>query len=230
MNDKLPNSDPLFHIGHRERLRRKFKEEKLTDDEKLELFLSYIIPRRDVRPLARALMAKYLTLYQVITAPIDDLRKFPGIGENTAIALKLLQDLLVTGYKGQMMEEKVFHNEKIFHNYCQMMLNGKMKEEFHVIYMDQNMRLLDNELHSRGTIDWTGIYSREIVRRALDLNAKYVALAHNHPMSGESFSTPDIKLTTELQSVLEKLGIELYDHIVVSNGIAYSARNLHLLK
>ena len=89
--------------------------------------------------------------------------------------------------------------------------------------------MISDELHSSGTVDWAAVYVREIVKRALDLNARSIVMLHNHPTAYTSFSTQDIEITIELANALDKLGIQLYDHLLVSGDVIYSARNMHLL-
>lgn len=222
--------DTNFHIGHRDRLRQKFLDGRLADYEKLELLLGYVIPRRDVRPLARSLIKKYGSIYQILASPLDVLMANNGIGRNTAIFLKLVHDIMCIGYSNQMAERPIFHNEQTLSNYCKLQLAGKTVEEFHILYMDDNRRLLEDWTHSVATIDWAAVYPREILRRALELNARHVILLHNHPVSGESFSSPDIDMTEELAKMLAPLDIMVDDHYLVSNGILYSARNMQLFK
>lgn len=226
-----PDDDDLyFHSGHRERLRQKFLEDKLADYELLELLLSFVIPRRDVRPLARGLIAKFGGIYQVLTAPIDDLMEFKGIGRNTAIFIKAIHKIMVVGYKSNLDKVTIFHNEKILTNYCLLLMSGKTKEEIHILYMDEDKRLLADDLHSIGTVDWAAAYPREILKRALNLNAKSIVLVHNHPKPNTSFSMDDIELTERIKDLLATVNIEVHDHYVVSGGIVYSARNMFLLK
>ncbi len=222
--------DVNFHLGHRERLRQKFLDNKLTDYEQLELLLGFVIPRRDVRPLARGLIAKFGGIYPILTAPIENLIEYKGIGKNTAIFIKLVHQIMLSSYKTCLETGTVFHNEKILSNYILLLLSGKATEELHVLYLDVNRRLLADDLHSSGTINYAVVYPREIVKRALALSAKYVILLHNHPTPNTSFSSDDVQITTELQALLKPLGIEIHDHYVVSGGIVYSARNLFLLK
>lgn len=227
---KSDKTDLNFHAGHRQRLRQKFLDGHLADYELLELILSFVIPRRDVRPLARGLIAHFGSIYQILTAPIDDLQNFKGIGYNTAIFLKAICHLMITGCKFKLAEQPIFHNEQILTNYCILKLSGKTVEEFHVLYLDMNMRLIADDLHSIGTIDWTPVFTRDIVKRALDLSARSVVLMHNHPTPNTSFSTTDIEMTESVEKALAQFDIELYDHYVVSGGIVYSARNMFLLK
>jgi len=220
--------DKLFRLGHRDRLRQKFLTGKLTDAEHLELLLAGIIPRRDVRVLARSLIQRFGSVSQVFTAPIDALEQFPGVGHNTAVYLKLINELLVRGYKTRMLEQTIFHDMRVITNYCLTKMSGKSVEEFHVLYLDKDYRLLQDETHSVGTVDWAPIFEREIIKNALNMNARSIALLHNHP-GGGLFSTEDVKYTEKLEAALNTIGIEVYDHYLVSNGILYSMRNEHLL-
>ncbi|MBO8406924.1 MAG: RadC family protein [Proteobacteria bacterium] len=233
MSNNAPKSDAedlSFHSGHRERLRQKFLDNNLADYELLELLLSFVIPRRDVRPLARGLMKKFGGIYPILSAPIDKLTEFRGIGRNTAIFIKTVHKIMLQGYKCELETQKVFHNERALLNYCLLLLGGKSKEESHVLYLGPDYRLLADDLHSVGTNDWAAIYPREILKRALELNALSVLLVHNHPTPLTTFSTEDIKLTADVQSLLNSGDIRLHDHYLVSGGIVYSARNMFLLK
>ena len=227
---KSEDKDLSFRSGHRERLRQKFLGDKLADYELLELLLSFVIPRRDVRPLARGLMAKFGSLYQVITAPIESLMEFNGIGRNTAIFIKAIHKIMIAGYKSNLDKVTIFHNEKVLANYCLLIMSGKTKEEIHILYLDDDMRLLADDLHSVGTVDWAAAYPREILKRALELNAKSIVILHNHPRPNTSFSEDDIELTDRIKDLLATVDITVHDHYLVSGGIVYSARNLFLLK
>ena len=226
----MPNEDKNFYTGHRERLREKFVNNNLADYEKLELLLGYAIPRRDVRPLARALVKHFGGVYQVMTASIDDLIAFDGIGRNTAIFIKLVQQMMQIGYMGQLKESPIFHDEKVLHNYCRIILSGKQVEELHILYLDNNLKLISDEMHTSGTVDSSVVYPREIARRALQLNARSVVMVHNHPTSVNSFSQDDVNVTSQVQHVLQSLDINMYDHLLVVNDIVYSMRAMHLIE
>ena len=225
----MPERDENFYTGHRERLREKFLSNQLADYEKLELLLGYAIPRRDVRPLARSLVKEFGGVYQVLTASVDDLVKVKGVGRNTAIFLKVVQQMMQIGYMGQLKESPVFHDEKILHNYCRIVLSGKQVEELHVLYLDTNLKLIADDVHTTGTVDTSAIYPREIARRALQLNARSIVMAHNHPTSVNSFSSEDVAVTTQVKMVLPTLDIALYDHVLVANDSVYSMRAMHLI-
>lgn len=225
----MPDENRNFYSGHRDRLREKFVSNKLTDYEKLELLLAYAIPRRDVRPLARGLVNEFGGVYQVMTAPLDKLMAFKGIGYNTAIFIKLVQQMMQIGYIGQLKESPVFHDEKALHNYCRIILAGKQVEELHILYLDNNLKLIADAIHTKGTVDSSAIYPREIARRALELNARSIVMVHNHPTSINSFSQDDLDVTLKVEAILKSLGIELYDHLLVVNDSVFSMRTLHMI-
>lgn len=226
INDKELQS---LQCGHRNRLREKFLAGQLAEYEILELLLTYAIPRRDVRMLARQLFKKYGNIQKLLATPIENLIENEGIKENTATFLKLIHKITELDYKSVLDKEPIFHNYEKLENYCWTLLGGKPIEEFHVFYLDVKHKLLADELHSSGTIDWAAVYIREIAKKALALNAASIVLLHNHPSAYTSFSSQDIQLTKELEDLLSKLNIDLYDHLLVSGDIIYSARNMHLL-
>ena len=215
--------------GHRARLRKKFLDGQLAEYEILELILMYAIPRRDVRMLSRQLYKKYGSIHKLLSAPMESLVENEGVKENTATFFKLIHKLTQLEYKSVLDSCPIFHNYEKLENYCKSILGGKTVEEFHVFYLDSQFKLIEDNLHSSGTIDWAAIYICEIVKRALDLNARSIVLLHNHPSAYTSFSTQDIQITQELETALKKLDISLYDHLLLSGDVIYSARNLHLL-
>ena len=216
--------------GHRARLRQKFLDGQLAEYELLELLLTYSIPRCDVRMLSRQLFKKYGSIHKLISESDEALMKNSGIKENTAVLLKLIHKITELEYKSELDSAPIFYNFAKLENYCKLVVGGKPIEEFHVLYLDAQYKLLEDNLHSSGTIDWAAVYVREIVKRALDVNAHHVVLLHNHPTNGMSFSSQDIEITIEIASALEKLNIGLYDHLLVSGDVVYSARNMHLIK
>ncbi len=218
-----------LQIGHRARLRKKFLDGQLAEYEILELLLTYAIPRRDVHTLSRQLFKKYGSIPAILEAPYELLLENDGIRENTAVFFKMLHKLMQLEYKSCLDSSPIFHNYEKLENYCKLIVGGKKIEEFHVFYLDASYKLLEDQLHSSGTVNWAAVYIREIAKRALDLNARFVVLLHNHPTPYTSFSQQDIEITQELSETLDKLGIGLYDHLLVSADVVYSARNMHLI-
>ena len=225
----MAEQDSKFHNGHRERLRQKFLDDKLAEYEKLELMLGYVVPRRDVRPLAHSLLKHFGSIGNILTASMDDLLEFPGVGRNIAIFLKLIHQIVLDGYKDSMDARPIFHDINILKNYCKWSLANKDIEEFHVLYLDSEYHLLQDETHSVGTFDSTNIYIREIVKHALKLNATGVVLVHNHPTTDKTFSSTDIHTTEEMKALFDSLDIKLYDHLLVSKCSIYSARDIGFL-
>lgn len=216
----------MFYAGHRERLKQKLQDDKLTSYEKLELLLTYAIPRRDVRPLARSLIQHFGGVYFVLTAPYEELVKVHGVGHNTALLIRLVGELMLVSYRERVERGQSLLNPMVLQEYCRRLVVGKSVEEFHVLYFGNEMRLLQDELHSRGTIDCSDVYPREILRRALALNALNVVLVHNHPLSNNSFSTEDIALTEAIEKKLNEFNIGLWNHYVVtSTGIVHDIRS-----
>ena len=223
--------DEIFSLqqGHRARLRKKFLDGQLAEYEIIELLLTYAIPRRDVRNLSRQLYKKYGGLHQLLSASYESLMENDGIKENTATFFKVIHKLMEIDCKFRLNEKPIFYEYPRLERYCKLILGGKPIEEFHVLYMDSQFRLIEDQLHSSGTIDWAAVYVREIVKKALDLNASNIVLLHNHPSQITSFSSEDILITDELAAALENLKIKLYDHLLVSGDIVYSARNMRFL-
>lgn len=221
----MPKTDELFHSGHRERLKQKLLDGKLTSYEKLELLLTYAIPRRDVRPLARLLIQKFGGVYFVLCAPYEELITVPGIGRSAAILIKLFHELSLVSYQERAESDMYLSDDKFIQDYCRALVSGKTVEEFHVLYLDGNSRLIKQEIHNRGTFDQADVYPREVACRALELNAVSVILVHNHPVSYNSFSYEDAEITSIIENCLNVFGITLYDHYVVaSNGVVHSMR------
>lgn len=215
--------------GHRARLRQKFLDGQLAEYEILELLLTYAIPRRDVRVLARQLYKKYGNIQHLLSMPIESLMENEGVKENTAIFFKVIHKLLELDYKYTLDNAPIFYDYEKLVRYCRALVAGKPIEEFHVLYLDYQFKLIKDVLHSSGTTDWTAVYNREIVKQALDLNAHSVVLLHNHPTPYVSFSSQDIDITAELENMLATLGITIYDHLLVSADVVYSMRNMNLL-
>lgn len=221
----MPKTDELFHVGHRERLKEKLLNGKLTSYEKLELLLTYSIPRRDVRPLARKLLEVFGGVYFVLHAPIDDLMAVPGVGRSTAILIKLFAELNLVSHTERAMSGKFLADEKFRYDYCRTIVAGSKVEEFHILYLDGDCKLLFEETHTRGTINETAVYIREITKNAIRLNAAGIILVHNHPVSNNNFSTADVEITLAIEQVLKPLEVSLIDHLLITaSGTVFSYR------
>lgn len=219
-----------FRIGHRARMRQKFLDDKLTDDELLELLLSYAIPRRDTKPIAKLLVSQFGNVQRILSASVDDLCQIDGIGPNVAIFLRAIREITLLNYKQQISEQPLFHDHKRLENYARLLLMEKREEEFHILYLDSVRRLIKDDNHSKGTSNNVTVYPREILKRALDLNAKFVILMHNHPDGTRFFSTDDLAVTEATKRILDVVGIKVDDHLLVANDLVFSAKNMMLCK
>ena len=216
-------SDDLFHAGHRERLKERLLNDTLTSDDKLELLLTYAMPRRDVRPVARALMQRFGNLYFVLSAPIEALTQVKGVGRNIALIIKLVSDLTTISYREKMKNRNNLTDTFVLQEYLRKILVQPTVEEIHVLYMDENGWLLLDEMHSRGTFDSSNVYPEQIARNALNCKARKIIFAHNHPMSDNPFSQQDIEFTEYIAKYLQVFNIDVVDHFVVtSHGTVYS--------
>ncbi len=221
--------DKDLRAGHRKRLQDKFNSGKLSDYELLEFFLTYAIPRCDVRPLAKNLYHTFGSMSGVITAPIEELIKFNGIQERTATFIKLLARLMQINFTDKMSAAPIFHDISDLQNYIRYLLGGKTKEEFHILFLGKEFELLACEMHSSGTSNWTAVYTREIVKRVLELNASSVILVHNHLHMQTSFSQDDIIMTERIIAALHELDVTVFDHYVLSGSLIYSMREMGCL-
>jgi DNA repair protein RadC len=225
----LNSGDSYYCLGHREILREKFLEHKCVDYEILELLLTYAIPRQDASPIAKNLLMTFGGVHKVITAPSKELVKLPGIGKSTAIFIKAIYEIMLLDYKNYLNNSPVFHDYQKLADYCKLLLSGKKVEELHVLFLDSDYRLLSDDLHSSGTINWAAVYPREILKRALNLNSCFAVMLHNHLGGAASFSSEDIRITLDVKKLLKNVDIELFDHLLVSGDMVYSARNMFLL-
>ncbi|MBD5391557.1 RadC family protein [bacterium] len=226
---KSPSDTELVH-GHRERLRDRFVQRKMMPFEHFELMLAGVIPRRDVRKLTQRLIKHFGGMYNILTAPLDALIEFPGLGRASAIAIKNLQELYICALEERFRYDQIFYNDKSLHDYCRMLVGGKPIEEFHVLYLGYDRRLLNHELHSTGNETSSDVDIGKIIQHAKNYGARRVVFVHNHPTPLTSFSPVDRDMTRATYNMLRDVNIELYEHLVVSGDIVYSAVNMHILE
>lgn len=222
----MPNAD--HQSGHRGRLKEKFLARgatALADYELLELLLSYAIPRRDVKPLAKELVAHFGSLSNVLAAPTDKLTARPGVGEHVAALLKLTGAMAVQYRKEAATGKDTFHNKLDLIDYLYTKLSGLTREEFHVVYLDSKNQLLADDVLFTGTLNASAVYPREVIKAALDKGAAGLVLAHNHPSGNPTPSPEDEILTIELAAIASPLGITVHDHIIIGDGQHYSFKD-----
>jgi DNA repair protein RadC len=220
------------YLGHRERLRARFLEggaDAMPDYELLELVLTTILPRQDVKPLAKDLIAKFGSFADAIAAPLDRLVAVDGIKEKTAIQLKVIEAAALRLSKTRLLNRPVLSSWNALLDYCAATMARAEREEFRVLFLDRKNVLIADEVQSQGTVDHAPVYPREIVRRALELSASAMILVHNHPSGDPTPSRADIDMTNEIVQAAKALRIAVHDHLVVGRGGTASFKALGLL-
>ncbi|MDB5572457.1 MAG: hypothetical protein JWN93_3640 [Hyphomicrobiales bacterium] len=223
--------DPHYK-GHRTRLRERFAEvgeQAMPDYELMELVLFRSIPQRDVKPLAKALIARFGSFAEVIGARTERLMEVEGIGEATALDLKIVEAAARRLTRGAISQRPVLGSWKDVIDYCRTAMAFADREEFRILFLDKRNFLIADEVQGSGTVDHTPVYPREVVKRALELAASALILVHNHPSGDPTPSSADIRMTADLQSIAKPLGIALHDHIIVGRNGHTSFRGQNLL-
>ena len=187
------------------------------------------IKGRDVRRQARALMKRFGRFDQIFAASPDALMRVDGVGKQTVENIKIIHDAFTRISASILNKTPVYMAHETLETYCRTVLDTKRVEEFHVIYLDAEHKVILDELHNTGTVDYSDIHELEILYSALGCGAKSVCLYHNHPRGTMNFSRDD-KLTTQLvRDTLKVAKIALYDHLLVAAGTTLSMRNEHML-
>ena len=225
-------ADLPHYRGHRQRLRTRFLEagaQALADYEMIELVLFRAIPHRDVKPLAKELLAKFGSFSEVISAPIERLREVRKLGDPAITELKIVQAAASRLARGQVKQRPVLSSWSSVIDYCRAAMAFADKEQFRVLFLDKRNRLIADELQQVGTIDHTPVYPREVVKRALELSATALILVHNHPSGDPTPSHADIQMTQTIIDVARPLGIAVHDHIIVGKEGHASFKGLRLI-
>jgi len=222
---------PHYH-GHRDRLRQRFLQagsDALHDYEMLELVLFRAIPRRDVKPLAKELIARFGSFAEVIAAPIELLKEVEGLGEAAITDLKIVQAAANRLLRGEVKKRHVLSSWSSVLDYCRTAMAFESKEQFRILFLDKGNHLIADEQQQTGTVDHTPVYPREVVKRALELSATAVILVHNHPSGDPTPSRADIDMTKAIIEVARPLGIAVHDHLIVGKDGHASLKALKLM-
>jgi DNA repair protein RadC len=218
--------------GHRERLRDRFLKggaDAMPDYELLEMTLFAALPRRDTKPLAKALLARFGSFAEVIAAPRARLMEVKGVGESVANHLKIVEAAAHRLAKTKVMGRPALSSWQALLDYCTAAMARAQNEEFRVLFLDRKNSLIADEVQNRGTVDHTPVYPREIIKRALELSASAIILVHNHPSGDPTPSKADIAMTREVVIAAKTLSITVHDHLVIGRGGHASFKSLGLL-
>lgn len=236
--------------GHRERLRQRLLDagpEALTDYELLELLLFFSVYRRDTKPLAKAMLQRFGSLGGVLAADpsryaecfavaretVDKGEARPSPRDDdlhfTRVLLKAVQVVLQRVLKEEIRDRPVIGSWSALLDYLRATLGHEPTEQFRILFLDRKNILIRDEQQSRGTVDHTPLYPREVVKRALELGASAIIMVHNHPSGDPTPSTPDIETTRAVVQALAAVGILLHDHVIVCRDRHWSFRGQGLL-
>ena len=218
--------------GHRGRLRDKLLKTGaagLHDYELIEMALYGAYPRGDTKPLAKRLLKQFGSFNDAIAAEPARLKAVDGMGDAAVAALKLIEATAVRLAQGEVLGANVISSWTALLDYCHAAMARKSTEQFRILFLDNKNRLIADELQGRGTIDHTPVYPREVVKRALDLDASALIMVHNHPSGDPTPSKADIEMTREVGQAVNAVSIALHDHIVVSRTGHASFKSLGLL-
>ncbi|QFT64634.1 DNA repair protein RadC [Roseivivax sp. THAF30] len=223
-----PVALPSYIRDHRQRLRDRFVSggaDAVPDYEMLELVLFRAIPRRDVKPVARRLLDAFGDFAGVLSAPRARLLEMDGVGAAVICELKIVEAAAQRLARGKVMHRPIVSSWQTLIDYCHAALSHKDIEEFRVLFLDRKNVLIADEAQARGTVDHVPVYPREVIKRALELNASAVILVHNHPSGDPSPSDADIAMTNEVARAGEVMGVTLHDHLVIGKCRELSFRS-----
>jgi len=204
--------------------------EALQDYEILEMLLFTALPRRDVKPLAKALLRNFGSLWCVVNAPPDALRKaFPKMTDGTIAALTIVAAAALRMTRQEIMNKPVLSTWQRLLDYCQGVMANEATEQFRLLFLDRKNTLIADEVQQRGTVDHTPVYPREVIKRALELGASAIILVHNHPSGDPTPSRADIDMTKEIVTAAKAMGLMVHDHLVIGKGKHASFKSLGII-
>jgi len=223
---------PSYIRDHRRRLRGRFMEggaQAVPDYELLELVLFRAIPRRDVKPLARDLLDRFGGFNEVISAPIARLQEINGVGEAVICELKIIEASAHRLARARVMRKQVISSWDALLDYCHTSMAHRETEQFRILFLDRKNTVIADEEQARGTVDHVPVYPREVIKRALELNASALILVHNHPSGDPTPSESDITMTAQISSACQTMNITLHDHLIIGRSQELSFRSEGLL-
>lgn len=218
--------------GHRERLRQRFLtggHAAMPEYELLELVLFNAIPRIDVKPLAKTLLATFGDLNGVIAASEHRLLQVEGTSPRVWLQLRLLEAVAQRMARARVMAREVISSWDALMAYCKTAMAHRETEQFRILFLDNRNVLIADEEQARGTVNHVPVYPREVARRALELNASAVILVHNHPSGDPTPSRADIEMTAEIELACQAIGVRVHDHVVIGRETDASFRTLGLI-
>jgi DNA repair protein RadC len=228
----MDKKDAQYGDGHRSRVRDRLLTQGgdgLLDHELVEYLLALAIPRIDTKPLAKQLITHYGSLAALFSADAESLKRQPGIGAQSAAAIKIVQAAALRMLSEPVRQQPILASWQALLDYLRADMAHLTIERVRVLYLNAKNMLVRDEITSEGSIDQAAIYTREIIKRAIDLGATAVILVHNHPSGDSSPSRQDINMTREIADVGKRLGITVHDHVIIGSDGFSSMRSSGLL-
>lgn len=216
------------YLGHRQRIKEKYEKNGINgwlDYEVLELALSYAIPRKDTKPIAKALLNRFKTINGVLDADRKDLEAIAGVSRHTTLFLKLLKDVAILYMEKGIHNKDLLSSPQVVYDYLKTALKGVSDEEFKMLFLDGKNQLITVETFESGTVNRCVVYPRKVVERALYNHAAGIIIAHNHPSGTLQPSQDDREITKAIKDALKTVEITLLDHIIIGNNDYYSFKN-----
>jgi DNA repair protein RadC len=219
------------HLGHRQRLRTRaaISFAALPDYELLELILARSLPRGDIKPIAKTLLARFGALAGVFGATLEELKAVKGVGQAVALDLKLVHEATLRIGRGEVTRRPVISSWSALLAYVRAAMAHEAREQFRVLFLDKKNQLIADEVMNIGTVDHAPVYPREVARRSLELSASAVILVHNHPSGDPTPSAADIDMTRQVVEAARPLRIAVHDHLVVGRDGVASFKALGLM-
>jgi len=220
------------HLGHRQRLRDRFLKggaDALPDYELLELVLFAALPRRNTKPLAKALIDRFGSFADVISAQPERLKEVKGVGDAVIAELKLVHAAALRLTQADVLHRQILSSWSALIDYCKASMAFSDKERFRILFLDRKNKIIADEVQQEGTVDHTPVYTREVIKRALELSATAIILVHNHPSGDPTPSRADIDMTKQIIEAAEKLSITVHDHVIIGREGHASLKQLGLM-
>lgn len=224
-----PLSSGPHYVGHRKRVREKFRKTKgvgWQDYEILELFLFFFIPYKDTKPIAKALLDRFGSFEAMALAEESALCEVPGIGTASALALNVYGEMIRRQAFQKIKEAPLLDSWKNVLEYCRLNDGYRNTENVHILFMNSKNYMIADEVLFSGTLDQAPFYIRDIIKRALELQAAAMILVHNHPSGDPTPSAADIDVTRKLAAAAELMKIRLHDHLIIAKCSYTSLRDL----
>ncbi len=227
MSEETPH-----YLGHRQRLRSRFIENEsssMADYELLELLLFGAKPRGDVKPLAKRLLKQFGSFEAVMHAEISELRRVEAVGDAVICCLKSVEESAKRLLKAPAKERPIIQSWTALLDYCRLAMGKEKVEQFRILFLNHKNALITDEVQQRGTVNHTPVYPREVVKRALELGASSIILAHNHPSGDPTPSQADIDMTNKIVKASTAVGINVHDHLIIAEDGHYSFKSHSLI-